>query len=121
MEKAETTSIPKILRERIINGYNHKRSGAIQVILEPAWYSSSSARPTGTTHGTWNPHDSHIPLLFMGWGINQGKTSRTVHMTDVASTIAALLKIQEPNGNIGTPVLEALKSESVLTSGYVGK
>lgn len=121
MEKTETTSIPKILRERIINGYNHKRSGAIQVILEPAWYSSSSARPTGTTHGTWNPHDSHIPLLFMGWGINQGKTSRTVHMTDVASTIAALLKIQEPNGNIGTPVLEALKSESVLKSGYLGK
>ncbi len=117
-EKAETASIPKIIRERIINGYNHKRSGAIQIILEPAWYSSSSARPTGTTHGTWNPHDSHIPLLFMGWGINQGKTSRTVHMTDVASTIAALLKIQEPNGNIGTPVLEALKSESVITSGY---
>jgi predicted AlkP superfamily pyrophosphatase or phosphodiesterase len=116
MEKAETASIPQIIRERIVNGYNYRRSGAIQLILKPAWYESSGARPTGTTHGTWNPHDSHIPLLFMGWGINQGKTSRTVHMTDVASTIAALLKIQEPNGNIGKPVLEALKFESVLTN-----
>lgn len=114
MENAAHAAIPAIIRERIVNGYNYKRSGAVQIILNPAWYGSGSARPTGTTHGTWNPHDSHIPLLFMGWGINQGKTSRTVHMTDIASTIAALLKIQEPNGNIGTPVLEALKSESVL-------
>lgn len=113
MEKAGSAAIPELIRERIVNGYNYKRSGAIQMILDPAWYGSSSARPTGTTHGTWNPHDSHIPLLFMGWGINQGKTSRTVHMTDVASTLAALLKIQEPNGNIGTPVLEALKAETV--------
>lgn len=114
MEKVQSSSVPAIVRERIINGYNSKRSGSIQIILEPAWYGSNTQRPTGTTHGTWNPHDSHIPLLFMGWGINQGKTSRTVHMTDVASTIAALLKIQEPNGNIGTPVLEAIKSESTL-------
>jgi predicted AlkP superfamily pyrophosphatase or phosphodiesterase len=116
MEKAESASIPKIIRERIVNGYNHKRSGAIQIILEPAWYVNGSARPTGTTHGTWNPHDSHIPLLFMGWGINQGKISRPTNMTDLASTIAALLKIQEPNGNIGKPILEALKSESVLSN-----
>lgn len=112
MEHAQSASIPKIIRERIVNGYNYKRSGAIQIILDPAWYSSGAARPTGTTHGSWNPYDSHIPLMFMGWGIKQGQTSRTVHMTDVASTIAALLKIQEPNGNIGTPVLEALATET---------
>lgn len=112
MEKAASAAIPALIRERIVNGYNYKRSGAIQLILEPAWYGSSTARPTGTTHGTWNPHDSHIPLLFMGWGINPGKTNRTVHMSDVASTIAALLQIQEPNGNIGQPVVEALEKKN---------
>lgn len=100
--------IPESLKTRIINGYNEKRSGEIQIILNPGFYQGGK-NPTGTTHGTWNPYDTHIPLVFMGWGIKQGKTNRATSMSDVASTIAALLHIQEPNGNIGQPVLEALK------------
>lgn len=109
MEKVQMSSIPKLLRERIINGYNHLRSGEIQVVLNPGWYSSGSANPTGTSHSAWNPYDSHIPLIFMGWGVNPGKTSRPTHMTDIAATLAALLNVQQPNGCIGEPILEALK------------
>lgn len=112
MEKAQSASIPAVIRERIINGFHHGRSGTIQIIIEPGWYSNSAKRPTGTTHGSWNPFDAHIPLIFMGWGINPGKTSRLTHMTDLASTLAALLKIQEPNGNIGNPIIEVLKAEN---------
>src|SRR5690606_31981939 len=109
MEKVASATIPALIKERIVNGYHHKRSGSIQVILDPAWYSSGSERPTGTSHSAWNPYDSHIPLVFMGWGIEQGKTSRPTHMTDVAPTVAALLNIQTPNGTIGKPIIEALK------------
>jgi hypothetical protein len=45
----------------------------------------------------------------MGWGIKQGISNRTVSMSDIAPTISALLRIQEPNGNIGDVVTEALK------------
>jgi len=109
MEKVLSSSIPKLIRERIVNGYNYLRSGEIQVILNPGWYSSGSENPTGTSHSAWNPYDSHIPLIFMGWGVKQGKTSRPTHMTDIAPTLAALLNIQQPNGSIGEPILEALK------------
>src|SRR5690606_20869715 len=109
MDKAQTASVPKVIRERIINGYNYDRSGDIQVILNPAWYSSGSANPTGTSHAAWNPYDAHIPLIFMGWGVKPGKTSRPTGMTDVAATLAAILKIQEPNGSIGVPIMEAIK------------
>lgn len=109
MEKAAYSAVPALIRERIVNGYHHKRSGSIQVILNPGWYSSGSERPTGTSHSAWYPYDSHIPLIFMGWGIEQGETSRPTHMTDVAPTIAALLKIQTPNGTIGEPILEAMR------------
>lgn len=109
MEAAQTSTIPAVLRERITNGYNRHRSGAVQIILQPAWYSSGAARPTGTTHSSWNPYDAHIPFVLMGWGVKQGKTSRPVNMTDIAPTLAALLKIQQPNGSIGVPVVEALK------------
>ncbi|WP_069660819.1 alkaline phosphatase PafA [Arcticibacter eurypsychrophilus] len=109
MEKAQQASIPEQLKTRIINGYNKDRSGAIQIILKPGFYSGGA---TGTTHGTWNPYDAHIPFVLMGWGIKQGATNRPVAMTDIAPTISALLHIQAPNGNIGKPVIEALTSES---------
>jgi len=112
MNKAQTANIPEQLRTRIINGYNIKNSGAIQIILEPAWFTghgSGDSGPTGTTHGTWNPYDNHIPLVFMGWGIRHGSITRETHMTDIAATVAALLHIQAPNGSIGQPISEVLK------------
>lgn len=108
MDKAGSSSIPLPIRERIVNGYNIKRSGAVQYILEPQWYSGKH-NSTGTTHGTWGSYDAHIPAVFMGWGINPGSTIRPTNMTDIAPTIAEILKIEVPNGNIGTPIFEALK------------
>jgi len=112
MEKVQTAPIPQELRTRIINGYNAERSGAIQIILKPAWFTGHGTNdkgPTGTTHGTWNPYDAHIPLVFMGWGIQHGTLNRGTHMTDIAPTIAALLHIQAPNGSIGEPISEVFK------------
>jgi hypothetical protein len=45
----------------------------------------------------------------MGWGVKHGKTNAPTHMTDIAATLAALLRIQMPNGSIGTPVNELIK------------
>jgi hypothetical protein len=107
MEKIGSAAVPNVLKEKIVNAYNRDRSGAIQIILKPGYYSGYST--TGSTHGSWNPYDSHIPLVFMGWGIKPGKTYKATGMTDVAATLAALLKIQVPNGSIGEPIVEALK------------
>ena len=107
MDKASIASVPDAIKSKIINGYNRQRSGAIQILLNPGLFQGSSK--TGTTHGTWNPYDTHIPLVFMGWGIKQGSTNRLTSMADIAPTLAALLHIQEPNGNIGLPIEEVLK------------
>lgn len=112
MQKVQTANIPEELRSRIMNGYNPDRSGAIQIILKPGWFTghgSADHGPTGTTHGTWNPYDAHIPLVFMGWGIQHGSLTRPTHMTDISATVAALLHIQAPNGSIGVPISEVLK------------
>ncbi|MEJ7682592.1 MAG: alkaline phosphatase PafA [Segetibacter sp.] len=102
-----TASVPDELKNRILNGYNPDRSGAITIVLKPGWY-SGSPDSTGTTHGSWNAYDSHIPLLFMGWGIKHGSTSRQTNMTDISPTIAELLHIQSPNGCIGKAIEEAI-------------
>ena len=112
MKKAQTANIPQELRNRIINGYSRANSGVVQIILNPGWFTghgSGDGGPTGTTHGTWNPYDAHIPLVFMGWGVQHGHLNRETHMTDIAATIAALLHIQAPNGCIGQPITEVLK------------
>ncbi|MCO5936838.1 alkaline phosphatase family protein [Mucilaginibacter sp. RB4R14] len=107
MQRVQLATIPEDLRARIQNGYSAEHSGTIQIILKPGWYSGHGQ--TGTTHGTWNPYDAHIPLVFMGWGIKHGSLTRETHMTDIAATIAQLLHIQAPNGNVGTAIGEALK------------
>ena len=106
MEKIRDAAIPEPILTMIINGYNFKRSGQIQVVFQPAWLESYAR--TGTTHGTWNPYDTHIPLIFLGWDIHPGATANLVHMTDIAPTLATLLHIQAPNGNIGTPIIDLL-------------
>jgi predicted AlkP superfamily pyrophosphatase or phosphodiesterase len=101
-----TTPINKTLREMLANGFNPRRSGDIQIILKSGYIEGGA---TGTTHGLWYAYDAHIPLLFYGWGIKKGKTHRETYMTDIAATIAALLKIQMPSGSVGKVIEEVMK------------
>lgn len=107
ISKIMETSMPSKLKEMLVNGYYPQRGGDIQLILHPGWIEGFPT--TGTTHGLWSPYDTHIPLLWYGWGINKGKTNRETYMTDIAPTLAALLKIQMPNGSIGKVISEVIK------------
>lgn len=90
----------------VSNGYYFGRSGDVEVIFKPAIMDHGN---TGTTHGSWNPYDSHIPFVLMGWGIKHGQTFRETYMTDIAATITSLLHIQMPNGCVGKAVEEAIQ------------
>ena len=98
---AET--LPDQIKKAITNGYNAKRSGDIYYILKSNYFGGGK---TGTTHGSWNPYDTHIPCVFMGWNVKPGKTNKTHYMTDIAATLAAMLHIQMPSGCIGEPITE---------------
>lgn len=102
MAKASTESIPEEVKFRIINGYNRERSGDVVIILKPNFYAHGMK---GTDHGAWNSYDTHIPLVFMGWGIKHGATTKQTYMTDIAPTIAAMLHVQAPNGCVGKAIL----------------
>jgi len=104
--KIMATSIPQVQREMFANGYYPNRGGDIQFVLKSGYMEGGA---TGTTHGLWAPYDAHIPLLFYGWGIKKGNSHKEVYMTDIAPTMAALLKIQMPSGNIGHVITEVLK------------
>lgn len=102
-----TSTLNKKIKEMLVNGYYPGRCGQIQLVLQPHWLDDYI--PGGTTHGVWNPYDAHIPLVWYGWGIKQGKTNRETYTTDVAATVAALLHIQMPSGCVGRVIQEVMK------------
>jgi hypothetical protein len=99
-------NLPSEFKEMFIKGFNQKLAGDIQVVYRPGYFFGGA---TGTTHGSMYPYDSHIPLLWMGWGVKQGFLNREVYMTDIAATLAAMLKIQMPSGNVGKVISEVIK------------
>ncbi len=86
-------------------GYNHKASGDVLLILEPAWLAGGQR---GTTHGSGYSYDTHVPIAFYGWGIKPGKSSTYTSITDIAPTLSILLKTRMPNGTTGQPIKEIL-------------
>lgn len=90
----------------IQNGFHHKRSGDVVFVLEPGVIVYSK---TGSTHGSPQSYDTHVPLLFYGLGIHKGRTTNRTHIIDIAPTISSLLKISFPNGATGNPISEVLK------------
>ena len=102
----EQTTLPQPQKQMLVNGYNPKRSGDIQFTFKAGYFDGGKK---GTTHGLWNPYDSHIPLLWFGWNIKPGKTNRETYMTDISTTLAALLEIQMPSGCVGKVITELVK------------
>ena len=103
LENLTSANLPQQVNMTLANGYNQKLSGEIQFIYKPGWFEGGTR---GTTHGSWNPYDSHIPLLWFGWNVKKGKTNREVFMTDIAPTVAAMLQIQMPNASVGKVITE---------------
>ena len=86
-------------------GYNHKASGDVLLVLEPAWLVGGKR---GTTHGSGYSYDTHVPIAFYGWGIKAGKSSAYATVADIAPTLATLLQIRTPNGTTGQPIQAVL-------------
>jgi predicted AlkP superfamily pyrophosphatase or phosphodiesterase len=84
------------------NGYNFKRSGDVLFRYPVAYFEAYMKK--GTTHGAEFSYDTHVPLLFYGWGIKSGSTVETVNITDIAPTVCSLLNIPFTNGCTGKPI-----------------
>jgi predicted AlkP superfamily pyrophosphatase or phosphodiesterase len=86
-----------LIDSRVMRSFHARRSGDLEIILDPYWIRGTS----GTTHGTPYNYDAHIPLIFMGPGIVAGRHYKAVALNDLAPTIAAILDIEPPSGSVG--------------------
>ncbi len=91
-------------------GIHPRRSGDIIFILDPAWHADDKYFGIGgTTHGSQYAYDTHVPLLWYGWHIKPGETFAPVSITDIAPTLAAMLRIMEPNATTGKVIEEVMR------------
>jgi predicted AlkP superfamily pyrophosphatase or phosphodiesterase len=62
------------------------RGGDVIFATKPGWMISAS----GTTHGSANPDDQRVPIMFLGAGIKPGKYQDPATPADLAPTLAAI-------------------------------
>ena len=87
-------------------GINSKASGDVVYTLLPGWLSDYNLYHKGTNHGAGYSYDTHVPMLFYGWGIKNGSTVNYHPITDIAPSISTLINIKFPSGCTGHPAVE---------------
>jgi predicted AlkP superfamily pyrophosphatase or phosphodiesterase len=96
------------------------RSGDIILVPSPNWLTTRM----GTTHGSQNDYDQHVPVIFYGAGIKPGKYDGPASPADVAPTLARLvgIKLRKAEGQPLHPALAVpLKGGGARTSRVVGQ
>ncbi len=78
-------------------GFMYDRSGDVYIQLKSGWLDSDY--PTGTSHGSPYNYDTHVPLIFYGWNVPEGETSRKTAIPQIAPTISNMLNIPLPSGS----------------------
>ncbi|MGB2526600.1 alkaline phosphatase PafA [Flagellimonas sp. SN16] len=92
--------------EFIRNSYNSKNSGDILLHSFPGWMDQ---RDYGTTHGTAYTKDTHVPMLWYGWRVDNGISVAPHTITQIAPTLALLLDIPLPDASDRKPIEELFK------------
>lgn len=102
---------PTTIEETFLkNGFHPARSGDVLYTanygyMQAPYDPSETWRyQKGTSHGTHYEYDTHVPLLFWGWGIPQGQSATQVVIPDIAPTVCKLLDIAAPDKCTGHAV-----------------
>jgi predicted AlkP superfamily pyrophosphatase or phosphodiesterase len=88
-------------KQIVQKGWNNKRSGDVVLVMMPGWISNGYENRGGTSHGSPWSYDTHVPLLFYGYGVSIGSTERFTRVEDIVPTVSSIIGIQTPMGCTG--------------------
>jgi hypothetical protein len=83
------TDADPVRRAAALSHY-HGRSGDLIIVPREQWILNSTA---ATTHGTLQPYDQRVPVIFFGAGVAPGRYSGPSTPADLAPTLAALAQV----------------------------
>jgi predicted AlkP superfamily pyrophosphatase or phosphodiesterase len=93
-------------RYKMFNNYFPRRSGDVFINLYPGWTEKTQWT---TAHNSAYLYDTQVPLIWYGWNVKPAVITRPIDMTDVATTISAMMNIAAPNAATGKPIEELIK------------
>ncbi len=97
------------LHDQLRLAFHPRRSGEVLWVLNPYCIpGSSTSTKKGTTHGSPWYYDTNVPLLALGAGIQHAASMQPVSPASLASTVAILVGVNPPGGNVEQPLLDAL-------------
>jgi hypothetical protein len=97
------------LNSSVLRNYNPRRSGEIYLVFEPFWINDFDGLTFTTTHGSPWKYDQHVPVIFVGSGLEAGRIYRHVETVDIAPTLFHYLGIKIPSGAYGAAFKEVLE------------
>jgi arylsulfatase A-like enzyme len=84
------------------------RSGELYIVTPP-WQSYGKDEGNKVTHGSPWEYDSYVPLIFASGQLKPQTIHQPAYTTDIAITLAQLLGIKAPAGNVGHPLTAVLE------------
>jgi len=106
-EQLEQGGALSAVEERLRRGCHPGRSGDLMWALRPYCYPGGG--DAHGEHGSPYPYDTHVPLVFYGWGVRPGAYRAPVATSDIAPTVAAILGIDAPAQCEGRALIEGLR------------
>ena len=117
--RAELRAVPRptgppdswSLAERARASFDPQRSGDLIVLLKPRVtpiFEKTAAMPREyvATHGSPWDYDRRVPILFWRKGITPFEQPLSVETVDIAPTLAAMIKLRIPAGEIDGKCLD---------------
>jgi len=92
------------LAQQVLASVDLETSGEIFVLLERGAVPSFGAEGAGTTHGSPYSYDTDVPVMVWGPGIAPSIQLEPYDQARVASTLAALLRIEPPRAGAPAPL-----------------
>ncbi len=102
-------NVPNDAAGRMLLHSYSTHGGWYVMALQPP-YSILWGSANGTTHGSWNSYDRHVPLAFYGVPFQPGVYRGRCEPVDMVATLASLLGINPPGRAVGHVLIEAVRS-----------
>jgi len=102
--------VPSRIARLVSNNHFDGRSGDIYIVLnERGYVNDFDGLTVSSTHGSVWQHDTHVPIIFAGYGIKQQAIYRAVTPYDIAPTLALSANTTIPSGATGQGLVEVLQ------------
>ncbi|WDE96213.1 alkaline phosphatase family protein [Lentisphaera profundi] len=107
----EQNALPNTAIHRaVLNNFHPKHSGDVYIVFDPnCFINHFDGLEVACTHGSPWSYDTHVPLIFAGYDIDDNTVARRVSTCDLAMTLSNIIGCRPPSGSVANVLEEVLE------------